>query len=132
MKIQSILSCLQSIPPDFAKHFNGRIPEKVYLIDQARKSWCVQLEEIGGRVCFMNGWECFKSAYFLNFGDFLTFEYNRSSSFEVEIFDRRGCRKEEPIDISETTADLKVLEHDTSVKQNETGGELYSIFIILS
>jgi hypothetical protein len=79
----------------------------------------------------MNGWECFKSAYFLNFGDFLTFEYNRSSSFEVEIFDRRGCRKE-PIDISETTADLKVLEHDTSVEQNETGGELYSIFIILS
>jgi hypothetical protein len=131
MKIQSVLSRLQSIPPDFAKHFNGRIPEKVYLIDRAKKSWYVQLEEIGGRVCFTNGWEPFKNAHFLNFGDFLTFEYNRSSSFEVEIFDRRGCTKEEPIDISETTTDLKV-EQDNSAEQNETGGKLYSIFIILS
>ncbi|XP_059459268.1 putative B3 domain-containing protein Os03g0621600 [Corylus avellana] len=110
-----------SIPHDFVRHFNGRIPEKVYFIDGARKYWCVQLEEIGGHMLFTNGWERFKRAHFLNFGDFLVFQYNRRSLFEVEIFDRRGCMKEEPIDISESTPAEDKLEQDYTAEQGEAG-----------
>lgn len=133
----SIYFILQSIPPDFVRHFNGTIPEKVYLIDNARKSWRVRLEETGGRVWLTKGWPCFKSDHHLNCGDFLIFKYDRSSSFEIKIFSVRGCRKEETFAICNTTPDVK-FEHskgeqncskrkhlEIGLEKYEAGGELY-------
>lgn len=105
-----------SIPPDFVKHFNGTIPEKVDLIDHATECWCVRLEETDGRVWFTNGWQCFASDHYLSCGDFLIFKYNRGLSFEVKIFSVRGCRKEETVAIGKTTQEVK-LEQDSKAEQ---------------
>ena len=91
----SIHFILQSIPQAFIKHFNGTIPKKAILKDQTGKSWHVGLEQSNRRLCFKNGWQCFASDHSLEFGDFLIFKFNRSSLFEVKIFSKTGCKKEE-------------------------------------
>ncbi|KAF3968363.1 hypothetical protein CMV_007738 [Castanea mollissima] len=91
----SIYFILQSIPQAFIKYFNGTIPKRAILKDQTGKSWRVGLEQTNRRLCFNSGWHCFASDHSLEFGDFLIFKFNRSSLFEVKIFSKTGCKKEQ-------------------------------------
>ncbi|KAM4118026.1 hypothetical protein ACB094_02G169700 [Castanea mollissima] len=84
-----------SIPQAFIKYFNGTIPKRAILKDQTGKSWRVGLEQTNRRLCFNSGWHCFASDHSLEFGDFLIFKFNRSSLFEVKIFSKTGCKKEQ-------------------------------------
>lgn len=107
---------MQSIPPAFIKHFNGTIPKKAILIDHAGKSWPVGLEQIDDRVCFKYGWQRFASDHSMEFGDFLIFKYNKSYLFEVKIFSKTGCKKDESVAI-ENTMPIVNLEEDSEADQ---------------
>ncbi|KAK7332878.1 hypothetical protein VNO80_29634 [Phaseolus coccineus] len=81
------------IPTSFTKFFNGIAPCKIILIDHDGKCWDVNLEKIEGRLVFKNGWQQFAKEKNLEEGDFLVFEYDGMSTFNVKIFSKSGCRK---------------------------------------
>ncbi|KAL9320368.1 hypothetical protein ACSQ67_012207 [Phaseolus vulgaris] len=81
------------IPTSFTKFFNGIAPCKIILIDHDGKCWDVKLEKIEGRLVFKNGWQQFAKLKNLEEGDFLVFQYDGMSTFNVKIFSKTGCRK---------------------------------------
>ncbi|KAK7397299.1 hypothetical protein VNO78_18467 [Psophocarpus tetragonolobus] len=81
------------IPTSFTKFFNGVTPCRATLVDEDRKSWDVSMERIEGRLVFKNGWQQFARDKDLEEGDFLVFQYDGSSTFNVKIFSKTGCRK---------------------------------------
>ncbi|TKY61395.1 putative B3 domain-containing protein [Spatholobus suberectus] len=81
------------IPTSFTKFFNGTTPCKVTLVDHDGKSWDVYLERIEGRLVLKNGWQQFAREKDLEEGDFLVFQYDGWSTFNVKIFSKTGCRK---------------------------------------
>lgn len=85
---------LQTIPPDFIKHFNGNIPTKVVLKDLGGNFWCVDMQEDENSVYFANGWQDFVREHSLQKGEFLVLRYNGNSSFTVRIFSKDACMKE--------------------------------------
>ncbi|RDY08044.1 putative B3 domain-containing protein, partial [Mucuna pruriens] len=87
------LFLFQQIPSSFTNFFNGITPCKGTLVDHDRKSWDVSLEKIEGRLVFKNGWQQFAREKDLEEGDFLVFQYDGMSTFNVKIFSKTGCRK---------------------------------------
>lgn len=87
------LFLFQQIPTSFTKFFNGIAPCKIILIDHDGKCWDVKLEKIEGRLVFKNGWQQFAKLKNLEEGDFLVFQYDGMSTFNVKIFSKTGCRK---------------------------------------
>ncbi|KAL2345782.1 hypothetical protein Fmac_007067 [Flemingia macrophylla] len=81
------------LPPSFTKFFNGVIPCKTTLVDHDRKLWDIYLEKIEGSLVFKNGWQQFAKEKGLEDEDFLIFQYDGKSTFDVKIFSRTGCRK---------------------------------------
>ncbi|KAL2661461.1 hypothetical protein AAZX31_03G225700 [Glycine max] len=81
------------IPTSFTKFFNGVLPLKVTLVDHDRKSWDVYLEKTEGCLVFKDGWQQFAKEKVLEDGDFLVFQYDGRSTFNVKIFSKTGCRK---------------------------------------
>lgn len=87
------LFLFQQIPTSFTKFFNGVLPLKVTLVDHDRKSWDVYLEKTEGCLVFKDGWQQFAKEKVLEDGDFLVFQYDGRSTFNVKIFSKTGCRK---------------------------------------
>lgn len=58
------------------------------------KTYNLRVSKEGNVLVFQSGWETFASAYELEHGDILLFEYSGSSSFDVRIFDQSCCEKE--------------------------------------
>lgn len=93
MTLTGDLFLFQQIPTSFTKFFNGTTPCKATLVDHDRKSWDVYLKKIEGRLVIKNGWQQFAREKGLEEGDFLVFQYDGSSTFNVKIFSKNGCRK---------------------------------------
>ncbi|GAV80628.1 B3 domain-containing protein [Cephalotus follicularis] len=91
-------SNLLEIPPAFVEHFNGIIPNEAMLKDHTGRLWHVRLEELDGAVIIGNGWQPFASEHSLEYGDFLIFEYDGISMFDVKIFGINGCKKEQALE----------------------------------
>lgn len=86
---------LQRIPPAFVKEFRGNIPNEVILRDVRGKHCHVGLEKVERDVLIKNGWQEFVRDHSVALGDFLVFSYNGNALFDVSIFGRSGCRKDE-------------------------------------
>ncbi|XP_038883716.1 uncharacterized protein LOC120074618 isoform X2 [Benincasa hispida] len=82
-----------SIPPAFMKHLNGTFPEKATIQDHTGKSWGITLEKLDDLLYFKKGWQAFVDYHFLKYGDFLVFQYDGHSTFDVKIFGKNGCKK---------------------------------------
>ncbi|XP_034692148.1 putative B3 domain-containing protein At5g66980 isoform X6 [Vitis riparia] len=87
------------IPPAFVKEFSGNIPNNAILRDIRGKSCHVELEEVEKDVFIKNGWQEFVRGHSVEQGDFLVFRYHGKALFDVSIFGRNGCRKDESSDI---------------------------------
>ncbi|XP_028055662.1 putative B3 domain-containing protein At5g66980 isoform X4 [Camellia sinensis] len=88
--------CLR-VPPAFVKKINGTIPNNAKLKDHGGNVWHVEVEEDENGVYFKNGWQRFASDHSLEFGNFLVFKYTGNSLFDVKIFGKNGCMKEEAL-----------------------------------
>lgn len=53
------------------------------------------MEKVGDDLFFQNGWPDFVEENFLQLGDILVFKYQGNSQFDVKMFDKTGCEKEE-------------------------------------
>ncbi|XP_047151428.1 putative B3 domain-containing protein At5g66980 [Vigna umbellata] len=81
------------IPRSFTKFFTGIPPCKVILVEHDGKHWDVKVEKIEGRLVFKSGWQEFSKEKNLEDCDFLVFEYDGKTTFNVKIFGKTGCRK---------------------------------------
>ncbi|XP_059623762.1 putative B3 domain-containing protein At5g66980 [Cornus florida] len=104
------------VPPDFVKHFNGTIPTKAILKDLCGKFWHVEMEDVENGVFIKNGWQSFVNHYSIELGDFLVFRYNGNSIFDVRIFGKSGCMKENTLAIEKTATRVKI-EEETEAEQ---------------
>lgn len=89
------MSILQLIPPAFVKVFKGNIPNNAILRDIRGKCCHVELEKVEKGVWIRTGWQEFVRDHSVLEGDFLVFKYDGEVSFDVDIFGRSGCRKDE-------------------------------------
>lgn len=55
--------------------------------------WRVDLKKIGDSYFLNKGWKDFAEANHLNFGDFLTFNFDGTSAFHVKIYGYDACEK---------------------------------------
>ncbi|XP_004309718.1 PREDICTED: B3 domain-containing protein At1g49475-like [Fragaria vesca subsp. vesca] len=59
--------------------------------------WPVKLTRCNGKVWFEKGWPEFSKFFSLDYGDFLVFQYEGNSVFQVCIFDRTATEIDYPI-----------------------------------
>ncbi|XP_077233559.1 putative B3 domain-containing protein Os03g0621600 isoform X2 [Tasmannia lanceolata] len=85
------------IPPAFVRHFNGKLLNKSILKNPTGKFWHVKVERIGNDLFFQEGWQNFVKDNSLQTGDFLVLEYDGNSEFDVLIFGKSGCEKEDAL-----------------------------------
>ena len=123
----------QVIPGKFVKHFGDKIEESITLESLCGYTFDVQVAKNMGRIVLQSGWKSFVSAHDLKKMDFLVFKYDGMSRMKVLIFDPSGCEKvppcfvtknaisggrkrEEPIDISNSYANLPMRIPETKKK----------------
>ncbi|CAI9281945.1 unnamed protein product [Lactuca saligna] len=84
------------IPPDFIKHLDQKIPEKIVLKDVSGRVWHVDVNREKTGVFLKNGWNRFVKEKSLQLGQFMVFRYKRrSSSFTVRLFGKNACMDED-------------------------------------
>ncbi|KAM1270657.1 hypothetical protein ACFX13_032544 [Malus domestica] len=95
------------LPPLFMENFNGRPPCKCTLRGPSGESWTVGLEgRNDGKFFFRKGWHHFVEDHLLEIGNFLVFEYDGDTKFDVKIYNPTGCEKEEAAAAKKTTGNL--------------------------
>ncbi|XP_022962676.1 putative B3 domain-containing protein At5g66980 [Cucurbita moschata] len=109
-----------SIPPAFVKYFRGCIPSEAVLKDQSGQPWHVTLQELKNSVFFKNGWQEFVDSHCLKYGDFLVFQYDGNSTFDVKIFSKNGCKKELISGTSSLIPEVKVKDEPRSEEEYST------------
>ncbi|KAL6847020.1 hypothetical protein ACP4OV_022873 [Aristida adscensionis] len=82
-----------AIPKKFATNIRAQISEEVKLEVPTGETYNVKVAKEQNDLVIGSGWETFASAYDLNQGDLLVFNYSRHSHFKVQIFDPSGCEK---------------------------------------
>ncbi|KAJ4966742.1 hypothetical protein NE237_018591 [Protea cynaroides] len=86
-----------SIPPEFIKHVNDKLPGNLYLRSPNGTWWWVKMKKIKDGWFFRKGWNHFVTYHSLKVGEFLVFYYKGNSKFSVTIYDRSACEKEPPL-----------------------------------
>ncbi|XP_020210978.1 putative B3 domain-containing protein At5g66980 [Cajanus cajan] len=107
------------LPTSFTKFFNGITPCKTILVDHDRNFWDIYLEKIEGRLVFKNGWQQFAKEKGLEEEDFLVFQYDGKSTFNVKIFSRTGCRKVAAPSSCEKIVPSVILNKDSDLRSNK-------------
>ncbi|XP_058081103.1 putative B3 domain-containing protein At5g66980 [Magnolia sinica] len=83
------------IPPAFVKNFKGKLPVKFKLRNSAGRFWHLKVKIIDSHLFFQDGWSDFVKENLLQIGDVLVFGYDGDLEFDVKIFGRSGCEKED-------------------------------------
>ncbi|GKV29811.1 hypothetical protein SLEP1_g38703 [Rubroshorea leprosula] len=113
-----------AIPKKFACNLKKKLPESVTLRGPSGVTWDVGLVTKHDTLFFKDGWEKFVKDHSLAENDFLIFQYNGESCFDVLLFDQSLCEKEDSYFLkssTETTNESKgqtkkrVIEEDVAV-----------------
>ncbi|XP_024631138.1 uncharacterized protein [Medicago truncatula] len=84
-----------ALPKTFSDNLNKKLPENVTLKGPGGVAWKIGLITRDDTVYFLNGWQRFVNDHSLKDNDFLVFNYNGESHFDVLIFDGESfCEKE--------------------------------------
>ncbi|KAK9714353.1 hypothetical protein RND81_06G087800 [Saponaria officinalis] len=75
-----------------------------------KKCWRVEVEDEDGTIHLRDGWAAFAKANCLEAGDFLLFECEEQSIFQVKIYDQTGCRKNTFVDPKENKPNPMVID----------------------
>ncbi|KAI3818178.1 hypothetical protein L1987_11981 [Smallanthus sonchifolius] len=86
------------LPPDFiSRHLENKIPKDPMIRSATGgHSWRLKIKKIGESYCFSDGWDNVVADVKLGFGDFLVFQFDDKSSFEMMVYSPSGCEKEIP------------------------------------
>lgn len=88
---------MQGIPKKFVNEYCRGLSDSVCLKLPSGSEWEVEVTRSNGKVWFEKCWPEFSKFYSLGIGDFLVFEYEGNSEFNVFIFDRSTTEIEYPI-----------------------------------
>eukprot|EP00262_Sarcandra_glabra_P013903 TRINITY_DN3941_c0_g3_i4.p1 TRINITY_DN3941_c0_g3~~TRINITY_DN3941_c0_g3_i4.p1 ORF type:complete len:433 (-),score=61.28 TRINITY_DN3941_c0_g3_i4:193-1491(-) len=83
------------IPKKFMMHLKEELSETVLLMGPSGNAWQVGLADIAGDIFFKNGWPKFVQDHSIKLEEFLLFRYDGNSCFNVLMFDKHGCEKED-------------------------------------
>ncbi|XP_077218667.1 B3 domain-containing protein Os01g0723500-like [Tasmannia lanceolata] len=85
------------IPPAFMKHISEEVSSKrtAILEGPSNKVWHVELSQKTNGTYLQDGWEEFVKAHSLKVSEFLVFRYDGNMSFNVLIFDKTACERED-------------------------------------
>ncbi|CAI9099066.1 OLC1v1035827C1 [Oldenlandia corymbosa var. corymbosa] len=70
-----------------------RIPPTLFLRHQDGKIWKVRVEKNGSDFYLCGGWENYVRDNSLETGDFLVFQYDGHSFYDITLLGRNGCAK---------------------------------------
>ena len=126
----------QAIPMSFNEHLEDPLPQTAKLQGIGGGVWTVSFKKIRDCAYFTSGWSKFAEDHELKDGEFLTFAYDGSHTFEVSVFGRSGCKEiraeVETVEFSDANSD-KEEEEDSSVvadsNEEEDEGDDDSSFI---
>ncbi|KAF1002922.1 putative B3 domain-containing protein At5g66980 isoform X1 [Apium graveolens] len=82
------------IPSFFVKFMKDRMPHSAFIRDRKGNHWHVEVSQRENRDFFEAGWSKFVQEKNVQWGDFLVFEYDGESFFDVKIFGDTTCEKE--------------------------------------
>ncbi|CAN6929854.1 unnamed protein product [Brassica oleracea] len=125
-----------AIPMSFNEHLEDPLPQTAKLQGIGGGVWTVSFKKIRDSAYFTSGWSKFAEDHELKDGEFLTFVYDGSHTFEVSVFGRSGCKEiraeVETVELSDANSD-KEEEEDSSVvadsNEEEDEGDDDSSFI---
>uniref|UniRef100_A0A803KW37 TF-B3 domain-containing protein n=1 Tax=Chenopodium quinoa TaxID=63459 RepID=A0A803KW37_CHEQI len=83
------------IPRKFKDEYREKLSQRVTLRGPSGDSWTAALAQRGEDIELRNGWRDFVKDHSLEEGDFLVFQHVESSLFNVLIFDKTGCERED-------------------------------------
>ncbi|KAK1276529.1 putative B3 domain-containing protein [Acorus gramineus] len=114
------------IPRAFWKHIEGLSAGTVSLVGPSRKIWHVNLVKNGNGVFFENGWREFTKDHSLQTGEFLLFRFDENSHFNVSVYDKTACEKEEAFYAESCDGSCVTEDHENVKKVLETDIKLPS------
>ncbi|XP_048442609.1 putative B3 domain-containing protein Os03g0621600 [Pyrus x bretschneideri] len=82
------------IPHAFIENFSGQSLHKCALRGSSGQWWAMKPEERENGLFFHGGWQGFVKDHSLEIGNFLVFDYDGDSKFEVTIYDRSASEKD--------------------------------------
>ncbi|KAK1299909.1 putative B3 domain-containing protein [Acorus calamus] len=115
------------IPRAFWKHIEGLSAGTVSLVGPSRNTWHVNLVKNGNGVFFENGWREFAQDHSLQTGEFLVFRFDENSHFNVSVYDKTACEKEEAFYAESSDGSCVTGDHENMKKVMETDFKLPSI-----
>ncbi|KAK7831669.1 putative b3 domain-containing protein [Quercus suber] len=109
--------------PAFIKNFNGMSLSKCALRSPIGKFCIVRVEVRGNRMFFGDGWPDFVKDNYLEIGDFLVFEYDDKSTFNVKIYGRNGCEKDVRVAKKNSDNPISLEKKEEQVQEKESFGK---------
>ncbi|KAJ0255287.1 B3 domain-containing protein REM20 [Hirschfeldia incana] len=98
-----------AIPMSFTEHLQDPLPQTAKLQGIGGGVWTVSFKKIRDCAYFTSGWSKFAEDHELKDGEFLTFVYDGSHTFEVSVFGRSGCKEMravvETVNLSDANSD---------------------------
>nr|POF06281.1 putative b3 domain-containing protein [Quercus suber] len=83
----------------------------------------VRVEVRGNRMFFGDGWPDFVKDNYLEIGDFLVFEYDDKSTFNVKIYGRNGCEKDVRVAKKNSDNPISLEKKEEQVQEKESFGK---------
>ncbi|CAA7046288.1 unnamed protein product [Microthlaspi erraticum] len=80
------------IPLSFMDVLEDPLPETAKLQGTGGRTWTVGFTKVRRQAYFTAGWSKFAEDHELTDGEFLTFVYDGSRTFEVSVYNRMGCK----------------------------------------
>ncbi|OIW01329.1 hypothetical protein TanjilG_10490 [Lupinus angustifolius] len=84
------------IPRAFTEKYGEGLPKTIILKAPNDEEWEVNLVKHDGKIWFHKGWKEFAEYHSLEEGHFVVFKYEKSSNFEVFIFDMSALEMDYP------------------------------------
>ena len=104
-----IITLYKELPKSFNEHLQDPLPQTAKLQGIGGGVWSVSFKKIGDYEYFTSGWSKFAEDHKLKDGEFLTFVYDGSHTFEVSVFGLSGCKEigavVETVNLSDANSD---------------------------
>ncbi|XP_027066128.1 uncharacterized protein [Coffea arabica] len=100
------------IPSAFTSYMKGKLSPRAYLRDRFGNKWPVRVGRIGDDFFFLDGWAEFVEENSVELGDFLVFQYDGHSLYDVKLLGHSACEKK-------GVGALKVLKHEEEEQMEE-------------
>jgi len=120
---------LQRIPNAFTKKYSGDLSKPMFLKTPDDKEWEIHLTKKDGDIWIQRGWKEFATHYSLDHGHMVVFQYQKTSHFEVYIFDKSTFEIEYRVNGNNQHEDnnpIEILDEQPSYKKTRPKSQISS------